>query len=571
MIILNRLFTVILLVSGWGGFFCAVYAQDSDLRPVSSTYALTNATIIQAPGRVIENGTIVMANGVITSIGRDVSIPATAVVIRADSMYIYAGFIAGLSNIGVEKPKNEEQKDDRKLTGMPTYERAGITPDVNVRDLLKNTEKSIESYRELGFTAAQTVPHSGMMAGKGGIILLGGYPTSKSMLLKENTTLFSQLVGANGVYPNTVIGVMAKYRDLYKKAVQAKAYQARYESDGNGMERPHFDKMLTSLYPVVSRQMPVSFRAEDALDILRVLALKQELGFNLALAEVKQGWDIIPQIKATGASVFFSLDLPEWVEEKEPDTEGEEEEMKEDAGATDASRWKRQERELLEKRKKAMIKNYYTQPSVFVRHGVKFGFSTLGAKPKDFKKNMINIIGNGLSEDQALAALTTYPSEVLGVASVMGTIDRGKLANLIVTDGAYFDEKSSVRYVFVDGVKYEYEARQKQKTSDEEDVDPVGAWSYSAQTPEGELSGVITITKSGGSYEGTVSLSYNQSTNDIVDLLVDGSTVSFSFTTNVPENITVAVSMKVEGDTFEGTIFTDDFGSFPMEGFRDPD
>lgn len=573
------LFRIVILVLLFGILPKLSIGQDNDLRPVSSKYAIKNATIVQAPGRIIQNGTIIIENGIIKAVGTNISIPVDAWVVDADSMFVYPGFITGMSNIGVEKPKDEDSNDDRKMTGTPTYKRAGITPGSSVRDML-STKEGVEDYRKIGFTASHSVLHSGMIAGQGAIIILGGSPAD-GMVIKENTAMFSQLTGAGGVYPNTVIGVMAKYRDLYRKAGEARDYQSRYKANSNGMERPISDATLEAMFPVVSKQMTVAFRAESIMDIMRVLTLKNDLGFNLMLGEVKQGWDAIPSIKNSGAPVFLSLDLPEMKEEKEEKEEKEddsEEEKEADVTETEKAEEKKEEtaadkeKAALEMRQKEMIKKYYTQPSLFANSGIKFGFSTLESKSKDFKSTMMKLIENGLSEDKALAALTTTPAEILGVSSLMGTIDNGKMANLIVTDTAYFTKDSNVRFVFVDGVKYEYEVKKKKKkkASGDEPVDASGEWKYTTETPQGKGSGVITLNGTPGDYSGTISVSFNGSTNDITGVVADGSNVSFSFTINMGEEVNVDISMDIEGDSFEGTLSVAAFGSFPMEGSREP-
>ncbi|MEQ8629616.1 amidohydrolase family protein [Ekhidna sp.] len=541
-------------------------AQDSDLKPVTNKYAIKNATIVQAPGKTIQNGTILIENGIIKAVGSSVAIPADAWVVDADSMFVYAGFISGLSNIGIEKPKEEEQKDDRKLTGNPTYERAGITPGNSAREMLKPDDKSVEDFRKLGFTASHSVPHNGMLPGTGTIILLGG-KDGESMVVKDQTSMYSQLSGAGGVYPNTVIGVMAKYRDLYRKAIQARDYESKYNSNPNGMERPATDATLQALYPVVSKQMTVAFKAEGVKDIMRVTTLQKDLGFKMMLGEVKQGWDAIPTIKPTGAPVFLSLDLPEWKQEEEKNKEDEDdEEESEEKEPTESEL----EEKALKERQNAMIKNYYTQAGKFRSNGIKFGFSTMEVKSKDFKTNLLKVIENGLSEDHALAALTTEPARILGVSSQMGTIEAGKMANLIVSDTAYFTKDANVRFVFVDGVKYEYEAKKKKKSNGDEAVDASGVWNYTTETPQGNGSGVITLKGTPGDYSGTITVSFNGSTNDIENVVVDGSNVSFSFKLNMGEEITVDISMDIDGDTFEGTLSVAAFGSFPMEGSREP-
>lgn len=561
----DSLFRLVLILLVFGLAPYAGVAQD-DLKPVTTKYAIKNATIVQAPGKIIPNGSILIENGIIKAVGANISIPADALVVDADSMFVYAGFISGLSNIGVEKPKEGEQKDDRKLTGTPTYERAGITPRNSARDMLSASDKSVSEFRKLGFTASHSVPHNGMLPGTGSIILLGG-STGESMVVKDASAMYATLAGAGGVYPNTVIGVMAKTRDLYRKASQARDYQRRYNSNPNGMERPASDATLEALFPVVSKQMPMAYKAEGVKDIMRVIALQRDLGFNLMLGEVKQGWDAIPAIKATGAPVFLSLDLPELKEEekKEEKEEGADEEDTKEPSEVE------KERMALEARQKEMIKNYYTQAGKFRSNGIRFGFATMEVKAKDFRTNLLNVIDNGLTQDQALAALTTTPASILGVSNMMGTVEAGKMANLVVSDTAYFSKDANVRYVFVDGMKYEFEAKKKKKKkSGAEPVDASGAWSYTTETPQGNGSGVITLTGTPGDYSGTISVSFNGSTNDIRDVVVDGNNVTFSFTINMGEDITVDISMDIDGDTFEGTLSVAQFGSFPMEGSRDP-
>ena len=541
-------------------------SQDNDLKPVTNKYAIKNATIVQAPGKTIPYGSILIENGIIKAVGSNISIPADAWIVDADSMFVYAGFISGLSNIGVKKPEENNENDDRKLTGNPTNERAGITPESTTRDMLDVSDKSVADFRKLGFTASHSVPHNGMLPGTGAVVLLGG-ENDEDMIIKDQASMYAQLAGAGGVYPNTVIGVMAKYRDLYRKASQAQAYESKYNSNPNGMERPAPNSTLEALYPVVSKQMTVSFKAEGVKDIMRVIALQRDLGFKLMLAEVKQGWDAIPAIKGTGAPVFLSLDLPEWKEEEKKE-DGDEEAEEDEKEPTEAE----QEEQGLKERQIAMIKNYYTQAGKFSSNGVRFGFSTMEVKSKDFRTNLLKVIENGLSSDKALAALTTEPASILGVSSMMGTIETGKMANLVVSDTAYFSKDANVRYVFVDGMKYDYEVKKKKKKKNNggEAVDAAGVWNYTTETPQGNGSGVITINGTPGDYNGTISVSFNGSTNDIENISVEGNNVTFSFKLNMGEEITVDISMDIDGDTFEGTLSVAAFGSFPMEGSKEP-
>lgn len=541
-----------------------VFAQDDKpLAPVTRTYAITNVNIIQAPGRKVDMGTVLIKDGIIKSVGKNISIPADAIVIKADSMYVYAGFIDGLSRAGVVKPKEENNRERPKDPGNPTPERAGITPQNDVRNSLDINEKSIEEMRSIGFTTAHVVPYGGMLPGAGSIVLLGGQ-SADHMVLSPKVSFYSELSPAQRVYPATVIGVMAKFRELYRQASLSKNYETLYASNRNGLERPATDRVLEAFYPVIDKRSPVLFKSEKVLDIQRVLTLQNDLGFTLMLADVKEGWDVIPKIKAANAKTFLSLDLPEEKKEEKKDDKAKKEEKPK--SITDL------EKEALEKRKADFTAKYTAQPSTFQKAGITFGFSTLSAKSKDIPYNLRRMIAAGLTEDQALAALTTNPAQLLGLSDRLGTIDNGKMANLVISDKPYFHEKAKVRYVFVDGVLYKQEVKEEKKgDKDGKKIEAKGSWSYSTETPQGTNTGKIKLKNDGGTYSGIITSNMSDAETEMKDISLDGNKLSFSFDYKMGTNIVkIDVSLTLDGDSFEGSMAVGTFGSFPMKGTKDP-
>lgn len=563
---MNRLYRIprqwLALVLCWTTL--AAFAQEEvKLAPVTRTYAITNVNIIQGPGRKVDMGTVIIRNGIIQNVGKNLSIPADAIVIKADSMYVYAGFIDGYSRAGVTKPKQETNRERPKDPGNPDPEQAGITPQNDVRTSLNPADKSVEDLRALGFTTAQVVPYGGMLPGTGSIIQLGG-ETANEMVLLANSAFYSELTGAQRMYPNTVIGVMSKYRELYRQAAQAKAYESMYASNRAGLERPTNDKILEAFYPVIDKRVPVLFKADRYLDANRVLLLQKDLGFNVVLGDVKDCWDMINKIKSANAKVFLSLDLPDAVKEEKKDEK--KEEAKDQTNA---------EKEALEKRKAESIAQYVAQASAFQKAGVSFGFSTASAKTKDIPANLRRMIAAGLTEDQALAALTTAPAQLLGIADRVGTVDNGKIANLVISDKPYFNEKAKVRYVFVDGVLYKYEVKEEKKTDAKngngKKADPNGKWSYTTETPQGNSTGVINIKNEAGTYSGTITNSMSDRETELKSIMVDGNVLSFSFGFDAGGgSMTIDVNLTIDGTDFEGTMSVGQYGSFPMKGSKDP-
>jgi hypothetical protein len=561
-------FTLAVVGVWMAAFPLQVLGQEDALRPVTRTYAITNATIVQAPGRTLEQGTVIIKDGVITQVGKNLTIPTGAHVIKADSMFVYAGFIDGLSHTGVNKPKEEERPRGIKPASPPDH-LAGITPQEDVRAHLDATASSIEDIRKLGFGVAQVVPHGLMLPGSGSVILLTG-TKSEQLVLKPSTSLYSQLQGARGLYPNTVIGVMAKWRELYKNAEITKRNETLYAQNPTGLERPAGDRVLQAFYPVIDKRVPVVFKAKSILDVQRVLTLQKELGFPLVLAEVREGRDITDKIKASGASVFLSLELPELAGKKE---EKKDEDKKEDKKTPTAAE---QEKAALEARNAEFLKVYTEQAAAFHKAGIPFGFSTMDAKSKDIQANLRKLIESGLPEDAALAALTVNPARILGLSAMLGTVENGKMANLVITNKKYFDEKAEVRYVFVGGDMYEYEAKPAKKASNgkangEGAANPEGTWTYSVETPQGSSDGKLIIKKSGSKWDGSISSSMNPESFPIEDVEVEGNKLSFTYSPTMGgQSFKVEVTATIEGNALTGSMSLGQWGSFKMEGQREP-
>ncbi len=554
----SLLLTMALLVAA-----TLLQAQESLVAPVTRTIVLKNANIVPQPGQMIERGTVVIKNGLIEAVGKDVKMPTNAKVIDADSMYVYAGFIDGLSTTGVPRPENEQsnqrgQQNRAEDPGNPPNELAGILPERDVQSLLKMDDRSVDEMRKLGFTAVHAVPNGQMLPGKGAIILLH----EEAPVIRTSTALFSQLAGARGVYPATVIAVMSKWRELYKQAEQAKAHETMYQKSPSGMARPNYSETMRAFYPVIDKAQPVFFAADDLKSIYRVFELQNDLGFSLILGNVKQGWQVADLIKSKNVPVFLSLDLPTAKKADEKKKEEKEEKVK---SITEM------EMEALEKRRAEEMKKYETQAAEFAKRGITFGFSAMDLKSKDFKANLRRMIDGGLNEETALAALTTNPAKMLGLSAMMGTIEKGKMGNLVVSDKPFFDEKANVRYVFVDGKMYEYEGRAAKAGDPNATAKPSGRWSYTMAIPGQEVDGLLELTDENGTINGTLSNRATNQNTPIQNARISGNLLTFSTTINYGgQSVTLDYELLIDGDFFEGTVNIADFGSFDVEGQRDP-
>lgn len=559
----------------------AAIAQD-DLPTVTNTYAITNARVVQAPGQVLDRATVVIRDGLIVEVGADAPVPAEAQEIAGDSLTVYAGFIDGLSHAGVASPESSND-DDVEDPGDPPFDRAGIQPDRGVRELLDPSDNAVESLRKAGFTAAHAVPEGRMLPGTGALVLLAG-ADGNAMVLNDQTALFAQFEGARGSWPNTVypstpMAVIAQMRQLYREAERRKMLTDQYAQNPRGIERPPSDAVHTALFPVIDGERPVFLHTEGFLEMYRALDLQQELGFSAALTGLNQAYKGIDALQAVGAPLFLTLDLPEAKEKEEaeadtteaPPTDVANEDIMYDRNLrvrvfedTEA------EKENLEARQTLIQDEYFGNAAAVHEAGLSFGFTTKGASAGDIHANLRTMIEHGLPEDAALAALTTNAAELLGVSDQLGTVETGKIANLVLTDGNYFAEDTKVMHVFVDGQKFDYASdTPAEPVSEEAAQAALGTWSYTVETPGGEVSGTMTITRSGGTLAGTITSPQGEEA-DLEALTLDGNTLSFEFDGGQQAG-QVSATVTLDGDTFDGTVSVPNAGGFPITGERTSD
>lgn len=525
-------------------------SQSDEIPEITNKFIIKNANVVVKPGQVLSNASVLIEDGFITAVGSNLTAPFDAQTIDADSMYIYPGFIAGISHIGV--PSKEAPKEAPKIPdpGNPPNELAGITPEVSLRDVLKFDDKSIAAYRKSGITISHSVPKGKMLPGKGSIIILNGKSVDE-MLLQEDVSLFAKLSGASRMYPATVMAVMAKYRDMFKNASLATTHEKNYKANSSGMKRPNYDKSIKSLYPVTNNEIPVYFSVPKTRDIQRGLRLQKELGFNIVPTDIKQGWLNIDKLK--NFPILLSLDLPKEMKE----------EKKEDKDETEESK-------MFKAKKKAAYDSYLGQSKLFADKNIDFSFSLLNTKAGDIQKNLQRLVENGLSTDQALAAMTTQPAKTLGIDNNSGSIEKNKFANLFVTNKPYFEKGAKIKYVFVEGKKYEYDIAEKKKTSSDSTTtrDLSGTYKYTVEIPGMTTTGTMTLTKTDDSYE--IGVNSDQSPGDPsigTDVVQEGETLSFNFKADAQgSSISVDMSIEFDEDTFEGTISVASFGSFPVSG-----
>lgn len=536
------------------------FCQNSDTpKEVTNTFYFKNINVVVKPGQVLESHQLILKNGLIDAVGKNLTVPAEAMIITADSLFAYPGFIDAFSFTGIPKTEN---KDQQKVNdpGNPPDDIAGITPQKSVAETYKTGDKSIGDMRSVGFTMSNVSPRGLMLPGKTSLLLHLDEDLDK-VSFKKDVAMTAQFTTNRSVYPSTVIGVMSKFRDLYKNSEILGASHEKYMLNPSGLQRPVYKKEEWALFPVTQKKMSVFFVASSSNQVFRALELKKELGFSMVLVDVKQGWAALPELKKHGVLTALSLELPEEIKDKGKEESKDSTSVKKQLSAEEMD---------FEKKKVQSYKQHVGQAAEFEKAGLPFSFSALNVKPQDIPKNIRRMVKEGLSEKAALEALTTNPATLLGVSSSMGTIEKGKVANIVVTEKNFFDDKSKIKYVFVDGKMFEIIATKSDKKGNEEvGKGPLaGVWSFTVEMGAQSQKGTMKISGKPEKY--SISLTTDDKPDEsesAFDVKVQDKNLTFSLSTDADgSSITLDFELNFEGNTFSGEVSANESGTFPIKG-----
>ena len=558
-----RLILTLLLISL---YLSGLSQIDYDKYPrVSDTYLINDVIIQKNPSDSFGLGDILIKKGFIEKVAKEITAPPEAFILEGDSMFVYPAFIDALSHVGIPKAESSGEKKKVKFRGYPPNALVGITPELLTADLLDPTDASFAKARSNGFALAHVVPRGKILPGQGSLVLLKQAPT-EDLLLKDKTSMFFQLKGTRGYYPSTVIGVMAKWKELFRQTKFYSQHQT-LASSGQTRERAKNNKVLSALIPLTQKQQRLFMRAVKSKDIYRAFALQKELGYDLVLSEVREGFKVIEKIKEMNVPILISTKLPKELKEKTKKAD-KEKNIKEGKDSLEES----EELQKLKKRQKESYTNYLAQAAVFEQAEIPFAFSFLDANHADFKKALLKMIDAGLTIQGALEALTTNPARILGLSEKVGEIKSGMMANLFLSDKPYFEKKSHIKYIFVEGEMTELELEKKKISPESKKTflkSLKGRWGYEFETPNGKYSGLFVIS-------GSDELRVNVTASDKPDLVLstreislEGQTLTFAFTKNIDNGPTnIEVNIEIDGEEFDGQVNTEGSKSFPIVGSK---
>ena len=528
-------------------------------------FAIRNARIVPVSGPAIDNGTVVVSGGLITAVGASVEVPADAWVIDGKGLTVYPGLIDALTDLGLTAPGGPTPgagggpggagARPAGTGGAPQatpargpQDRPASTPWVQAADDVKVDERRFESWRNAGFTTALTAPKTGIFPGQGAVINLAGDRAGDLVVASPVTLQVNfQPPGGFGGFPGSLMGVYAYVRQVYLDVQHDVDVRKQYDATPRGVGRPEYDRTVRAVAEAQAANRPVLMPATSEAQIARILDFAQELKLRPVLYGVHESYKpaAAERLAAKKTPVLVSLKWPERDANGDPEAE--------------------ESLRTLRLRDKAP-----SAPAVLQKAGVKFAFYSDGAQPQDLLKNARKAVEAGLAADAAVKAFTLDAAEILGVANRLGSVETGKIANLVITDGDLFAEKTKVKMVFVDGRKFDVRdtpppARNGDSTStgaaptSAAATTMAGRWNLTATTPNGARNATADITMGAdGALAGSLTTDSGISTISSGSLTGNRFTfVSTVQTGNGPAAFTF--SGTIEGNTLKGSVSSTHF------------
>jgi hypothetical protein len=233
--------------------------------------------------------------------------------------------------------------------------------------------------------------------------------------------------GSGGGFPSSPMGVIAYIRQVYTDAEHYRTANGVYAKNPSGMQRPRYDRALEGVLEPPRVLLPVS----RAVDIERMIRFSAELKAKAVFYGGHEAYRAAELLRKSGIPLLVSLKWPERGRDADPN-------------------------EPVPLQTLEVWDNAPSTPAALTSAGVPFAFYSDGIeKPRDVLKAVKRAIDAGLAPEAAVRAMTLSAAQIYGVSDRLGTIEKGKIANLVVTRGSLFEDTTTVEYVFVDGVKFQ--------------------------------------------------------------------------------------------------------------------
>lgn len=387
----------------------SLFAQTA----VAQTTLIRNATVHTLAGEPIEDGSVLIENGKIAGVGRRLRHPKGATVIDAKGKHLYPGMFDAFTQVGLVEITAVGVTGDRT-------EKGDFNPQLRTAIAVHPASEHIAVTRANGVTHALTAMRGGVFAGRAAIVNMDGW-TWEEMALEADGPLVVEWPAIR-VYPEGATGdrptTIEKAKEVYDKQVleiaewiEAARHYARAKRAGAETNRK-----LEALLPLVEGRQPMIVVAERAREIRNAVEFAAKHELKMILAGGLEAAKERELLKKHGIPVLLGPTQKTVLDEDDPYDE------------------------------------LFAQPGELHRAGVPFAIaSEQYYLSRTLPYEAANAVPFGLPKDEALKAVTLYPARILGLGDKLGSIEEGKIANLILTDGDPLEIQTQIERVFIDG------------------------------------------------------------------------------------------------------------------------
>jgi len=384
------------------------------------TYVIRGGTVVPVVGAQIPNGTVVIQNGKIQAVGANVQGPQGATVIDATGLFVYPGMIDGGTELGLVEIGSVPGSTDTREIGDFNPQDVALTA-VNAHSEL------IPVARVNGVTTVITSATGALMSGSAALVDLWGW-TPDEMAVKPHVAHVMSYPsaggggrGGGGGFGNRPAGDAAETMSRQVRALRdfladARSYaDVKAKTSASTPNAPRVNQAMEALIPVLRGEVPVIFDVSSVEQIRGVLTLADSFKLKVIIRGARDAWRVADTLAARGIPVIVG-----------PTTQA--------PGPDDP------------------YDALYAQPGVLAKAGVKIAFQSSGASDvRNLPYNAALATAYGLDMDEAIKALTINPAQIFGVADRLGSLEPGKVANVVVTTGNPLDVRSNVKHLFIRG------------------------------------------------------------------------------------------------------------------------
>ena len=499
-------------------------------------FAITNVEVVTGTGRTLEGATVLVADGLIDSVGTGVTVPGDAWVIDGQGMKLFPGLIDSLTTVG---QKREEASSEGGMGGPPGR---GNQPEIRGPEDRPSTktwlsaadrlgeDSRVEKWREAGFTAAVTAPDEGIFAGQAALINLGEgrEPGGRVVATPVAQRVNFSAPGGFRTFPGSLMGSLAYIKQVFEDTRYYRESGAVYAENPSGRERPHHDRSLEPLVAAIDTGTPFLLPARLPREFDRALKIREAYELNAVLVGGQGAYDRVERLQASRTPVLISLNWPEEKKDRDPNAD-------------------------------TPLRTHFHRrmavrtPALLVGAGVPFAFySDDLASTSEILEGVRRAVDAGLSNEAALRALTYDAAAIYGVSNRLGSIEQGKIANLVLASDWPWAEGAEIAAVFVDGRRFDMRDDEGPTTPPAQDVS--GTWDIVMQSPRGARDMTAELEMSAdGKVRGEITGERGSTVMD--DARMSGDLLRFETTRSMGgQTMTASWSLTVEGERLSGSM-----------------